>query len=67
MLVETLRKLLLVSLSIFFNPGSPLQLVYALFVSAVAWVEFSSTKPFLIDRDAYVLQVRVAVVVGVAV
>ena len=62
-LVEATRRLLLVSVSIFFNSGSPLQLVYAVLVSAFAWVYHATYKPFTHNnRLAYYAQVSVPAV-----
>mmetsp|Transcript_47848 Transcript_47848/g.114975 ORF Transcript_47848/g.114975 Transcript_47848/m.114975 type:complete len:216 (+) Transcript_47848:511-1158(+) len=54
--LELLRKLLLSSLPLFFDRGSPVQLLYALVVSFGAALLHASLKPFKHLRRAYFLQ-----------
>lgn len=53
--VEIMRKLLLTSLVIFFDTGSPVQVAFALLVSAWAHVLHALYRPF-VNKTVYYLQ-----------
>ena len=55
--LELVRKLLLTSLSLFFDSGNPVQVLYATVVSFGAAVVHAAFKPFAHNRRAYWLQV----------